>query len=113
MKKTVAFILMLITVFYSFSFFAFADESTIGYETVLNDSNKDFTQNILDKDILSGETNFSGKRMTRSQYVSKDGTIFSADINAAYNILIKGNPFALYNNNKPKLDTINYDITEL
>ena len=71
MKKTVAFILMLITVFYSFSFFAFADESAIGDKTALNDSNKDLTQNILDKDILS----FSCHYLSDTKTVNVKGTM--------------------------------------
>ena len=68
---------------------------------------------FLDKDIICSEGEFSGKRISRSQYKSKDGTIFSSDINAAYNILIKGNPFALFDCKKPKIETIDYNITEI
>ena len=79
---------------------------------VVNEANTS-KASFLDKDILCGENNFSGKRLTRSQYMSKEGIVFSADINAAYNILIKGNPFALYNIAKPKIKTIDYNISEL
>ena len=68
---------------------------------------------FLDKDILCGEGDFSGKRISRSQYISKNGTTFSADINAAYNILVKGNPFALYNCENPKIETIDYNIDDM
>ena len=37
---------------------------------------------------------FSGKRITRGLYRSKDGTVISADINAASNILRKAIPDA-------------------
>ena len=39
------------------------------------------------------EYNFSGKRIARGLYESKDGTMFNADVNAAYNIGRKYNPF--------------------
>ena len=68
---------------------------------------------FLDRDILCGCSDFSGKRITRSQYMSKDGIILSADINAAYNILVKGNPFALYNNTRIKLKPDELDITKI
>jgi len=35
---------------------------------------------------------FSGKRTKRGLYVSKEGKIINADLNAALNILKKGNP---------------------
>ena len=84
-----------------------------GVKVVVVDESNTSKASFLDNDILSGESSFSGKRITRSQYVSKDGTIFSSDINAAYNIMIKGNPFALYNCEKPKVKTIDYNIDEL
>ena len=84
-----------------------------GVRVVVIDEANTSKASFLDKDILCGEGDFSGKRLSRSQYISKDGIVFSADINAAYNILVKGNPFALYNVNNPKLKTIDYNITEI
>ena len=48
------------------------------------------TYNVNDND----GTEFSGKRITRGLYKSKDGTILNADINAACNILRKEFPHA-------------------
>lgn len=68
---------------------------------------------FLDGDILHGCSDFSGKRITRSQYMSKDGVVFSSDINAAYNILVKGNPFALYNVTSTPIVPEEFDITKI
>lgn len=38
-----------------------------------------------------GEHEFSGKRISRGMYISKDGTLINADVNGSYNILRKCN----------------------
>ena len=53
----------------------------------------------LDRDELQNlkeriKTSFSGKRIKRGLYVSKKGICINADLNAALNILRKGNPEA-------------------
>lgn len=55
---------------------------------------------FLDNDMYSTIRNFSGKRVTRGTYQTKKGIEISSDINAAYNILIKGNQFAFVNEPK-------------
>lgn len=79
---------------------------------VVNEANTS-KASFLDNDILNGEWEFSGKRLTRSQYISKNGTVFDADINAAYNIMIVGNPFALYESERPQIEPVNHNIQDL
>lgn len=50
---------------------------------------------FIDNDELPdkiGEYQFSGKRIYRGLYKSKDGILINADVNGSYNILRKGNP---------------------
>jgi putative transposase len=50
---------------------------------------------FIDNDILPskfGTYEFSGKRVKRGLYKSKDGILINADVNGAYNILRKSNP---------------------
>jgi putative transposase len=50
---------------------------------------------FIDNDIipvLFDKYEFSGKRVKRGLYKSKDATLINADVNASYNILRKGNP---------------------
>ena len=49
----------------------------------------------IDKDLLT-KSEFSGKRIKRGLYQSKSGHLINADINAALNIIRKGNPEALW-----------------
>lgn len=49
---------------------------------------------FIDNDILPikfGDYEFSGKRVKRGLYKSKDGILINADVNGAYNILRKSN----------------------
>lgn len=39
---------------------------------------------------IQAKPRFSGKRVSRGLYKSKDGRVFSADVNGSYNILVKG-----------------------
>ncbi len=47
----------------------------------------------LDKDPFK-KVEFSGKRIKRGLYQSKNGTLINADLNAAFNMIRKGNPDA-------------------
>jgi IS605 OrfB family transposase len=53
----------------------------------------------LDKDLLT-KSDFSGKRIKRGLYQSKSGQLINADLNAALNIIKKGNPDALWIENR-------------
>lgn len=48
----------------------------------------------IDKDELSYQESFSGRRIKRGLYLSKDKILINADLNAALNIMRKGNPEA-------------------
>lgn len=48
----------------------------------------------IDKDELSYQESFSGRRIKRGLYLSKDKILINADLNAALNIIRKGNPEA-------------------
>ena len=48
----------------------------------------------IDKDELILQDSFSGKRSKRGLYQSKDKILINADLNAALNIIRKGNPEA-------------------
>ena len=48
----------------------------------------------IDKDELSYQESFSGRRIKRELYLSKDKILINADLNAALNIIRKGNPEA-------------------
>ena len=58
--------------------------------------NEDYTSkaSYIDQDKLSYQESFSGKRVKRGLYISKDKKIINADLNAALNILRKGKPEA-------------------
>ncbi len=53
---------------------------------------KDDLPDLNDKEV----PNFSGKRIKRGMYVSKNGLCLNADLNAALNIMRKGNPDAIW-----------------
>ncbi len=53
----------------------------------------------LDKDPLI-KSEFSGKRIKRGLYQSKNGTLINADLNAALNMIRKSNPDALWIGNR-------------
>jgi putative transposase len=48
----------------------------------------------IDKDELRYQESFSGRRIKRGLYISKDKVMINADLNAALNILRKGKPEA-------------------
>ena len=48
----------------------------------------------INQDILSYQKSFSGKRVKRGLYISKDKRVINADLNAALNIIRKGKPEA-------------------
>ena len=55
---------------------------------------------FIDNDIIPtkfGDYNFSGNRVKRGLYKSKDGKLINADVNGSYNILRKGNTEFKYN----------------
>ena len=55
-----------------------------------------FKASFVDKDDIpvydnaQTKTQFSGKRISRGLYKSKDGRVLNADVNGSYNILVKG-----------------------
>lgn len=78
-----------------------------------NTSKASFLDNDLSFGQNLGETKFSGKRINRSTYKTRNGIILSADINASYNILTKGNQLAFYNNPDIKIESVIIDISEI
>lgn len=60
---------------------------------------------FIDNDILPdkfGEYEFSGKRIKRGLYKSKEGTLINSDVNGSYNILRKCIPEFTYSNDRIK-----------
>jgi len=50
---------------------------------------------FLDNEFPANQTNYKGKRVHRGLFRSATGLWINADVNAAYNILLKGDPQAL------------------
>ena len=71
MKRVIALILMLLTVFYSFSFFAFADKGSKNDNETLTTESKDTVQNLQSEDILS----FSCHYLPDTKTVNVKGTM--------------------------------------
>jgi transposase len=63
-------------------------------ETVVINEAYTSKASYIDKDELSYQDSFSGKRIKRGLYQSKDKILINADLNAALNIIRKGNPEA-------------------
>ncbi len=50
---------------------------------------------FLDNEFSQQQTKYKGKRVHRGLFRSATGVLINADVNAAYNILLKGNPQAI------------------
>jgi len=50
---------------------------------------------FLDSEIPQKHTSYMGKRVKRGMFCSATGVLINADVNAAFNILLKGDPQAL------------------
>lgn len=81
-------------------------------KVVLIDEENTSKASFLDSDICVSDK-FTGKRINRSTYRSGNGTLIDADINASYNIILKGNQLAFsnccYTHTKPEV----FDISKL
>lgn len=67
----------------------------VGINVIVIDEAYTSKSSFLDNDILPskfGEYEFSGKRIKRGLYKSKEGILINADVNGSYNILRKCNP---------------------
>ena len=49
---------------------------------------------FLDHELIEKHDTYAGKRISRGLFRSKQGVIVNADVNGAYNILLKGVPEA-------------------
>ena len=58
---------------------------------------EDYTSkcSFLDNEFPQSRTKYAGKRVKRGLYKSAQGLLINADVNAAYNILVKSDPKAL------------------
>jgi len=58
---------------------------------------EDYTSksSFLDNEFPRKRTKYAGRRVTRGMFQSAQGSLINADVNAAYNILIKSDPKAL------------------
>ena len=65
-----------------------------GIETEIINEAYTSQASYIDGDDITKETSFSGKRTKRGLYVSKEGIVINADLNAALNILRKCKPDA-------------------
>lgn len=63
-------------------------------ETVVINEAYTSKASYIDKDELSYQESFSGRRIKRGLYISKENVLINADLNAALNILRKGKPEA-------------------
>jgi len=70
-----------------------AEEKGIGVEPI----EESYTSkcSFLDNEFPQNQTNYKGKRVHRGLFRSATGLLINADVNAAYNILLKGDPQAL------------------
>ena len=50
---------------------------------------------FLDKEEIGHHEQYLGKRISRGVFRAGNGTLINADVNAAYNILVKSDPKAL------------------
>jgi len=50
---------------------------------------------FLDDEIPKKQSTYTGKRVKRGLFLSATGVLINADVNAAFNILLKGDPQAL------------------
>ena len=64
-------------------------------EVVLVEESYTSKCSFLDSERPQKHTTYLGKRSTRGLFRSSTGVTINADVNAAYNILLKGDPQAL------------------
>ena len=69
-----------------------AEEQGISVETILE--NYTSKNSFLDNEVPQKRDKYVGKRSSRGLFISAEGHKFNADVNAAYNILIKSDPKA-------------------
>ena len=63
----------------------------LGINVIINEESYTSKASFIDGDMMTKGTEFSGKRISRSLYRSKNRTIINADVNGSYNILRKCN----------------------
>lgn len=63
-----------------------------GIEVRFTDEHYTSKASFVDGDELAKSDTFSGKRITRGLYRSRDGTLVNADVNGGYNLLRKSKP---------------------
>ena len=79
---------------------------TLGINVVLQEESYTSKSSFIDSDAIpkygvdDNDNKFSGRRVQRGLYKSKDGTKIHADLNGAYNILRKYDKTFTYNNNE-------------
>ena len=67
-----------------------------GIEVIEQEESYTSKASFLDEDEIpvykdvQDKPQFSGKRISRGLYQSKDGRVLNADVNGSYNILVKG-----------------------
>lgn len=66
-----------------------------GIEVVLIDESYTSKCSFLDNEPISKHLNYLGRRIQRGLFCSSHGHLINADVNAAYNILVKSDPQAL------------------
>ena len=75
----------------------------VGIKVIETEESYTSKSSFLDEDYIptygidDGKKAFSGKRVSRGMYKSKDGTLINADVNGAFNILRKVFPMAFGN----------------
>ena len=69
--------------------------------------------NGLDFESIERHEVYVGKRISRGLFKSKNGVIINADVNAAYNILVKGVPKAFLSDGIEGVGLHPYSITIL
>jgi putative transposase len=61
---------------------------------ILKDESYTSKCSFLDLEPICKHAEYSGRRVRRAEFVSAQGQIIHADVNASYNILLKGLPSA-------------------
>lgn len=67
----------------------------VGIELVLVEESYTSKCSFLDNEFPKKRKNYAGRRVTRGMFKSSHGILLNADVNAAYNILLKSDPQAL------------------
>ncbi|KGG81293.1 hypothetical protein Y919_01335 [Caloranaerobacter azorensis H53214] len=69
----------------------------VGINVIVVEESYTSKASFLDKDEMKQNIKFSGKRIKRGLYKSKDSILINADVNGAYNIIRKVFPKAFIN----------------